>query len=249
MSNGPDTETQPDQPKPTRLGSLAYVVHTLLEFGRHLADTVVRRSKQPSFASIALGFGTANLPLIMARIERGILRATALARVLAERAAKGGDIAFVRPRYYTTDPLPDPADPKPARAPRQCPSTSHITRARWDDLSSPLTLEEIEAQVRRRPIGRTIVDICLDLGVSTAICERVFGMHLNDAVFFYRGNFNKLGGEHERRWKAFQLERNRGPINGWWEWWDEKIETTRQAFGFLVGEPPTLPPELLPAPT
>jgi len=113
-----------------------FVVRTLLEYGRHLADTVVQRAKNPNFATIAVYFGTADLSLILARIERGILRATALARVLDDYLAKGRDVKWITLRTPPREPRP--ARPKAARTDKPAPSS-------WDDLTSPLTLEEIEA--------------------------------------------------------------------------------------------------------
>ena len=209
-----------------------FVVRTLLEYGRHLADTVVQRAKQPSFATIAVYFGTADLSLILARIERGILRATALARVLDDYLAKGRDVKWITPRTPPREPRP--ARPKAARTDKPAPSP-------WDDLTSPLTLEEIEARVRRRPIGRTIADICLDLAVMPGLCERVFGMHLFDAMNGHRGSIQKWLTERRRRCESFALERNRQPFNGWWDWRDATTERIRGVLGFQIGEPPTLP--------
>jgi hypothetical protein len=214
-----------------------YVVHTLLTYGRHLADTVVRRSKQPPFASIALGFGTADLPFIMASLERGILRATALMRVLEARLATGRDIVPKSPSHCS---------PAPAAEPRERSSTPRRKSLPWNDLSCPLTVEEMEVRIRRRPIGRTIVDICLDLGVHQ--CAQEFWQHLFGAVYWYRGNFGRWQREEARRYKTFDHERNHKPINGWWEWWEPKLDRLRQALGFLPGEPPVLPPDLLPLP-
>src|SRR5215469_5578573 len=117
----PTTRTNPLFNRPTHIGSLIYAVQTLLAYGRHLADTVVKRAKMPAFASIAVGFGTADLPLIMARIQRGIIRAIALARVLDDRLATGRDLRpCMLPCYRTRPwplPEPDPVDTL-ARTPR-----------------------------------------------------------------------------------------------------------------------------------
>jgi hypothetical protein len=237
MTNAPDTDPQD---KPTRLGSLLYVVRILLDYGRHMAETVVRRSKKPSFASIAVGFGTADLPFIMASLERGILRATALLRVLEARLAAGRDVRPVSPPGY--GPLPEP------RATRANRSTTRRKSLPWNDLRSPLTVEEMEVRIRRRPIGRTIVDICLDLAVLQF--DQEFWNHLFDAVYWYRGNFGRWQREEHRRYRTFDHERNHKPINGWWEWWEPKKQRLREALGFLPGEPPVLPSDLLllPAP-
>jgi len=244
------THTNPLFGRPTRLGSLAYVVRTLLDYGKHLADTVVKRAKQPAFASIAVGFGTADLPLIMARIQRGIIRTIALARMLDDRLATGRDLRpCMLPCYRTRPwplPEPDPVDAV-ARTPRHY-TPPRITAAQWDDLCSPLTLEQTEAHVRRRPIGQTIIDICLDLAVLPVHCNDEFWDHLYAAIMAHRGNFGRWGREQRRRYKTFDHERNHKPIIGWWEWWDPTKERILKSLGFRIGDPPVLPPDLLPAP-
>ena len=235
MSNAPDTGPD-DEPQPTRLGSLLYVVRVLLDYGRHLADTVAQRAANPNFASIAVYFGTANLPRIVARIERGLLRATALARLLDALLEKGLDVAWIAPGHYSNAP---PIDPEPA-SPKHPRRSAAACRASSDELAYPLTLEEIEAQVRRRPIGRTIVDICLDLAVVPELCGPVWD-ELYQAIYWYRGSLKRLMTEKCKRYKAFQLERDCGPTNGWWEWWDNTKERIRGVLGFSIGEPPVLP--------
>jgi hypothetical protein len=233
--------TNPLYQQPTRLGSLMYVVRTLLDYGRHLADTVVQRAKQPSFASIAVGFGTADLPLIMARLQRGILRTIALARMLDDRLATGRDIHPNTPVGYRAKPAPEPGpEPKAAPTPRSR-TTPRITSAQWDDLYSSFTLEQTEAHVRRRPIGRTIIDICLDFAVLPIQCNDEFWEHLFAAMYWHRGNFGRWGREERRRYKTFDHERNHKPNNGWWEWWDATKERILQSLGFRIGDPPMLP--------
>ena len=246
----PTTRTNPLFNRPTHIGSLIYAVQTLLAYGRHLADTVVKRAKMPAFASIAVGFGTADLPLIMARIQRGIIRATALARVLDERLASGRDVRLSHPVGFRLTPWPQPEPaPKPAavRTPRRY-TRPRITGVQWDDLYYAFTLEQTEAHVRRRPIGQTIIDICLDFAVLPIHCNDEFWEHLFFAILHHRGNFGRWGREQGRRYKSFDHERNHKPIIGWWEWWDPTKQRIRQSIGFFIGDPPVLPPELLPAP-
>jgi len=235
--------------EPSRLGSLLYVVAHLLGFGRHLASTVVQRAKHASFASIAVGFGTADLSLILARLERGILRAVALEQMLIARLDARRDIKPSTPLGYANGPLPEPKPPRPAREKDAASGRAgHATRARWDDLVYPPSFEEIEAQVRRRPVGRTILDICLDLAVLPVHCSDEFWNHLFVALHRHRGNFHTWYREQQRRWQAFRAERNRGPTNGWWDWQDDTKERSLKTLGFRIGEEPTLPPDLVPAP-
>src|ERR1700729_523295 len=97
----PDPASPPDPPQdqpgktapvPEYIAALLYAVGILLGYGRHLLSTIHRRAAAPTFPIIAAGFGTANLATIMAHLNRGILRATALQHVQLARAATGRDI-------------------------------------------------------------------------------------------------------------------------------------------------------------
>ena len=112
-------DPQPDRPArtmPARIAALLHTVRILLGFGRHLAETATHRSASPDFNAIAACFGTGRLYAILAHLQRGILRATALERVLLARAARGRDIGFVAPRERATATPAAPADP-PAEQP------------------------------------------------------------------------------------------------------------------------------------
>src|SRR5580698_4435048 len=152
-------------PVPEYIAALLYAVGILLGYGRHLLATVHRRAAAPTFPTIAACFGTANLPTILAHLNRGILRATALENVLRARAATGRDIEMVirRPRAGDEPPSapasPQPEQPaRPKAAPRQSPPPGQDN----PELFMP-TLEALERQVRRRSFGRTFAEICLDL--------------------------------------------------------------------------------------
>ena len=96
-----------------------------------------------------------------------------------------------------TDPPADPAEPagRSAAEPPPEPPVTRKTPARpsrppgWNDpeLFMP-TLEELEAQARRRPIGRTLVDICLDLAVVPGFCTGRFWHALFDSIRLHRGS-------------------------------------------------------------
>src|SRR5215475_7779671 len=82
----------------TTLPNIAAILHAariLLDYGRHLVATVRHRASAPSFHAIAECFGTSSLSTILAHLNRGILRAAALERVLLARAATGRDLDFV----------------------------------------------------------------------------------------------------------------------------------------------------------
>src|SRR5580658_8017871 len=107
-------DPHPDRPGktvPARIAALLHTVRIILGFGRHLAETATRRSASPDFNAIAVCFGTGRLSAILAHLQRGILRATALENVLLARAARGRDIQFAAPRESATSALAAPVDP------------------------------------------------------------------------------------------------------------------------------------------
>jgi hypothetical protein len=225
---------------PERIAALLHVVRILLGYGRHLADTLKDRTTAPGFTAIAACFGTANLGLILAHLHRGLLRAAALERVLLARAASGRDIVSACSRIRTTEEGSAPADAaskpvahNPVRLARSIPQ-NHPT-----DFHTP-TLQELELQVRRRPLGRTIVDICLDLAVVPGFCTGAFWNELFGAMQCYGGSVTNMMRERFRREQAFLQEQERTPTQDR----DSSIlrrQLVRQVLGFFVGEEPVLP--------
>ncbi len=130
-------------PKPNRLSSLLALVRQLIDYGRQLATTL-RGNPHP--------LGAGDIALILERITRGLLRAEALEARLIRSAARP-DAAPASPRAPSHRRAP------PARA------TARPTDATQSHLSRLPTPEEIAAEVRRRPIGAVIADICRDLGI------------------------------------------------------------------------------------
>ncbi len=95
-------QTMPARSIPSRIAALLHTVRILLGYGRHLAETAPHRSASTDFNAVASCFGTGRVCAILAHLQRGILRATALERVLLERAARGRDIGFVTPGERAT---------------------------------------------------------------------------------------------------------------------------------------------------
>ena len=130
-------------PKPNRLSGLLTLVRQLIDYGRQLATTL-RGNPHP--------LGAGDIAQIRARITRGLLRAEALEARLIRSAAR-----------------PDRA-PTPPRAPSHRPSPPARAAAQPTDATQSLlahlpTPEQISAEVRRRPIGTVIADICRNLGI------------------------------------------------------------------------------------
>ena len=225
---------------PARIAALLHTVRILLGFGRHLAETAQHRSASPDFNAIAACFGTGRLYAILAHLQRGLLRATALERVLLARAARGRDIPFTAPRERATATPAAPADP-----PAEPSAEANVARkaapppsrpAGWNDpeLFMP-TLEDLEAQVRRRSLGRTLVDICLDLAVVPGFCTGPFWNELFDGIRLHGGSVATLMQEKARRQQAFCREQDGKPGSNW-DWLEMGREALRRVLGCFIGE-------------
>jgi len=240
-----------DHAAPANIGVLLHAVRTLLTYGRHLVDTVRQRSTAPGFNTIAACFGTANLSTILAHLNRGILRCIALERVLLARAATGKDIDYSARRSLTTEEYlarMDAAHAQPEQPTAAAPTTrKHAPRpsrpAGWNDpeLFMP-TLEDLERQMRRRPIGRIILDISLDLAVVPGFCHSQFWNELFDIMNWFGGgnSVDRLMREKTRRREAFANEQDRNPKASW-DWIRPSRDDLRQILGFFIGEPPVNP--------
>src|SRR6202034_2887215 len=101
----------PGRTMPARIAAVLHTVRIMLGFGRHLAETAKDRSAKTDFNAIAACFGTSRLSAILAHLQRGLLRAAALERVLLARAARGQDICFTVPRERPPATLAAPTDP------------------------------------------------------------------------------------------------------------------------------------------
>jgi hypothetical protein len=236
---------------PARIAGLLHIVRIMLGFGRHLAETAQHRSASTDFNAIAVCFGTGRLCAILAHLQRGLLRAAALERVLLARAALGRDIRFVVPRKRATALPATPADPPAGQPAEQAselsaapqPSAMPVTRKAppsrprgWNDpeLFMP-SLEQLEAQVRRRPIGRTLVDICLDLAVVPGFCAGPFWNALFDHIRWLGGSIPILMQEKSRRQEAFSEEQDK-KLGSNWDWQEMGRDALRRVLGFFIGE-------------
>ena len=189
-----------------------------------------------------MNFGTANLATILAHLNRGVLRAVALERFLLARAATGRDIDLVDPRPHTPQPQADtqaaqfatpPATRKPALRPPN-------PTGRDDPEFFTPTLQDLERQVRRRSIGRSISDICSDLGVVPGICTAPFWAALSEMMLCLGGNIATLMQQRSHRREAFIQEQNSQPASNW-DWLRLQRDAIRQVLGFFIGEPPVNP--------
>ena len=180
------TQTPDATTAPTRLSRVLGLVRSLIDFGRDLTESLRRHVPGLDPGDAVTGFdfryraglfGTSDVPTILLRIARGLRRAAALQALLLARAQRGRDLEVAPVRVYA--PRPPSTEPKQPRTER-----------------APLPLEpsdeEIASDVRRRPVGAVIVEICLDLGVQPGDLGRDMRQELTDAVIYYGGNLFRL---------------------------------------------------------
>jgi hypothetical protein len=155
----PPNRPDPHQDRPaaaadatSRTGRLLGLVHMLIDYGRQLAATLQQRTAATNLADVTRHFGTIDIGEILARITRGLLRAAALETRLASRLAR-------EPIAPAAPSAPSPGQPRAARPMDRSASPADPRPTR---LPTP---EDIAAEVRRRPIGAVIADICRDLGI------------------------------------------------------------------------------------
>jgi hypothetical protein len=245
------------------LETVLRLVQILLTYGRHLADTLDRRSISPGFHLIARHFGTSRPAIILAHIRRGILRAAALRAVLLARRARGRDLVRppvrVRLKPQPQPPAADqanpaePEQPKPAR--KREPARS-AWRDDWlDNVENPLdprhmpTFQQLLKEARRHPIGRTLGKIYADLGIAPALSLARFWNDLFLTIMHYDGSPGEYDVRRWRREQHFEEEQERCPTMDL-TWPPVDVGGGRsdilRVMGFLIGEPPVEPPLILP---
>jgi hypothetical protein len=223
---------------PPCIDFLLHVVRVLLGYGRQVVDTIPAKAAHPRFPTLAAGFGTHDVRRILAHVHRGIVRAMMLQRFLLARAAQGRDIEPVRP--------PAPAEPAEIAAldiKLPAPSRPRAKPAQKSDPYDPLhfslpTLKELESQVRRRSVGRTIAEICLDLGVTPSGCEGATWDEILQTLMHFGADLAEFFGVQQRRQETFLKERDKRPETWTFDWRDSPREAIRQLLGSLIGETP-----------
>jgi hypothetical protein len=178
---------------PARIGRVLAVVRMLIGYGKDLAEAMHRRAGKPVFVTATLPFGTLDPMAILARIACGLSRAVALEARLAACAARGRDLSpLAEPPAGPTKPAasrqPKPPAPRPQRASRAAPD------------GFP-TAAQIAAEVRRRPVGAVVADICRDLGLLPGQCDREFLKELSAIITEYGGKLSRWVKVIDRRIK------------------------------------------------
>jgi hypothetical protein len=213
MTAGAQTPEETSAEVPAALGRVLSLVRRLVDYGKQLAATVQQRATTPDFAHFARPFGTVDLATILARIAAGLRRAAMLEARLCQRAARGLDL--------TLGPIRMPAVRAPGAARQATPPDARTDPGRTNLAEDPLlarlpTEEEIAAEVRRRPVGAVIVDICRDLGIAPGDLDRAFWDELRHAIIAYGGSLAGFFSNLHRRLFAFALGKQAGqPEPGW----------------------------------
>jgi hypothetical protein len=157
-------DPSPDRPAagaPNPIGHLIDLVRRLMAYGTNLAITLRQHTSANDISRFTNRFRTKDVALILARITRGLLLASMLeARLIARINRK----EQVQPAGTTISTAP-PRKPRAARSERRTPPRVWEPDPR---LAGMPTAEEIAAEVRRRPVGAVLADICLDLGIVPA---------------------------------------------------------------------------------
>ena len=172
--------------QPSRSGGLLGLVRRLIDYGSFLAATLRQRGLGNHPAVHGRQFGTTSVTLILARIARGLLRAAALEARLHRSATRLDAPSRPRaPQAHAASAATEAGEP---RAPRRRASPRHTDD---DDalLAHMPTAEQIAEQIRGRPIGEVIADICRDLGILPA---HPLWQELSDAIMLEGGRLAAL---------------------------------------------------------
>ena len=191
MSAPPAAAGPPDRPDPrqdrpatgadapNRTGRLLTIVRTLIAYGRHMAAALQQRTSATDLADITRHFGIIDIGEVLARIARGLLRAAALeARLISH-------------------PIREPATPgtltaQSPRQPRAAQPEDGSAGAGEPRIARLPTPGDIAAEIRRRPAGAVLADICRDLGI---VPSNPLWRELSAAIISYGGNLTTLLGD------------------------------------------------------
>jgi hypothetical protein len=186
---GPTTQPAPWPASTDRRGCLARLlglVRKLIDHGKQLTVAIGQRSLANDPALAGCRFGTGDIALILSRITLALQRATALEARLLRSAAR-------------PDPKPRPSrasPPRAARAPREAPQEPAEADPR---LARMPTTEQIAAEIRRRPVGAVIADICRDLGI---MADHPLWRELRLAIMLHGGSLTGLFRDMFKRARA-----------------------------------------------
>jgi len=172
----PHQDRPPAADGPKSTGFLLGLVRKLIDYGKQLAATLRQHPPATRFSPIPRHIGTIDLGLLLARIACGLNRAAALEARLLRRARQ-------------PEKRPAPTSPSPPRRPRAALPAARRAAAADPDLARLPTAAEIAAEVRRRPVGAVIADICRNFGI---VPGHPLWRELSQAVIANGGNLSAL---------------------------------------------------------
>ena len=138
-------------------------------------------------------------------------------------------------------PRTKPAEPRPARRKEVSLLADDDPRAFYIPTDA-----ELDAEVRRRPVGRTLTYICLDLGLIPGFCGGDMWGEVYSILRYCGGSIHQLYRVRGRREETFERERYRKPDTWHIEWRDFSDAAVRAALGCRIGE---TPPPIVPVPS
>jgi len=181
----PDLSPQPGptaEAAPSRFGRVISLVRRIIDYGKQLAASLQDPTPATDLDKVARTFGSYDFSQILASIIRGLQRAAALEAKLTRLDPQPESQAR---------PAATPAPPKPraaSAAPRaETPAANPIRFA---------TPEQIARQIRSRPIGAVLCDICRDLGIHKG---HPLWAELFDAIIRYDGALARLSRDFSLR--------------------------------------------------
>ena len=171
---------------PSRSGRLLGLVRKLIDYGFELANTLRRRAAANDVGAMVRPFGTTDLAMIFARITRGLRLAGALEERLVHHP-----VPEEKKPDGTGTTVPSQRQPRAARPPAARRTLDPDPR-----LAGMPTPEQIAADIRRRPVGAVIADICRDLGILPG---HKLWQELSLAIIDHRGSLTGLTKDIFRR--------------------------------------------------
>src|SRR5271166_6227465 len=192
---GPTTQPAPWPASTDRRGCLARLlglVRKLIDHGKQLAAAVGQRSLSNDPVLTGCRFGTSDIALILSRITLALHRATALEARLLRSAAR-------------PDPKPQPPRASSQRTPRaRREAPQEPAEAADPRLAHLPTAEQIAAEIRHRPVGAVIADICRDLGI---MADHPLWRELHLAIILHGGSLARFVTDMFERARATRHER------------------------------------------
>ena len=164
---------------PERIAGLLRLLQLIVGFGKVFAESLHQCSPR-DFRIYAGRYRRPDFAEILARIKRGLMLAAALEEKLLKRAKTGRDVVPVPYRWNTSHQASSGSAPKRTRV-----RHSNIVDMPADRLP---TAEQIAAELRRRPIGAVLADICRDVGIRPGDLTTEQWKELHDAILEFGGD-------------------------------------------------------------